>query len=161
MFDLEDSLDEVAFQKDALDEHAIVASMNPDGILNYVNDKFVEVSQFSKDEVVGQPWSILESDVYSDSHFNDMWSTLASGNCWTGEIRNKKKAGGHYWADATVVPFIDKMKNPVRYVALLTDITERKQNEDRIYNLAHYDDLTKLPNRTNFLDDLEKSIILK
>lgn len=160
MLHLEDTLREVAFQKDALDEHAIVASMNPEGVLTYVNDKFVEISQFSKEEVVGQAWSILESDNYSDSnsHFNGMWTTLAAGNCWTGEIKNKKKEGNYYWADATVVPFIDKKNNPIRYVALLTDITERKQNEERIFNLAHYDGLTKLPNRAYFLDNLEQSL---
>ena len=159
MHHLEDSLFELAFQKDALDEHAIVASMDPDGIINYVNDKFVEVSELSKKKVVGQPWSILEASTSTDSYFDDMWNTLAAGKCWTGEIKNKKGHSNYYWADATVVPFIDKQKKPVRYVALLTDITERKQNEQRIYNLAHYDNLTGLPNRAYFLDNLENSLL--
>jgi len=155
---LEDSLSEVEFQRGALDEHAIVASLDADGTLNYVNDKFVEVSGFTKEEVVGQSWSILGFDTNSASDSSDMWPTLTTGNCWTGEIKNKKKQGQHYWVDATIVPFIDKMNNPIRYVALLTDITERKQNEERIYNLAHYDGLTKLPNRAFFLEELEKSM---
>ena len=160
MQNLEDSLSEVAFQKDALDEHSIVVSMSPDGIVNYVNDKFVETSKYSKQEIVGKSWSILDPDTYANSNFNDMWNALTDGNCWTGEIKHKKKQGGYYWADATIVPFIDKMNNPIRYVALLTDITERKRNEERIYNLAHYDGLTKLPNRAFFLNNLDESLTL-
>jgi len=159
MYHLEDSLNEVEFQKHALDTHAIVASINADGIVNYVNDKFVEISQFSKDEVVGHSWSIMSVDARTEPYFNDMWSSIKAGKRWTGEIKNKRKDGTHYWVDATIVPFIDKEEKPVRYVALLTDITERKINEDRIFNLAHYDELTKLPNRAFFLESLNKSLV--
>ena len=96
MRDLEDTLGEVAFQKDALDEHAIVASLSPDGIINYVNDKLVEVSQFSREEIIGQPWSTLESDTGSDSYFENIQPTLVSGECWSGEIKNKRRNGSYY-----------------------------------------------------------------
>lgn len=155
---LELSLREVAFQKDALDEHAIVISVSPDGTLNYVNEKFTRTSLFSKDQVLGQPWNMLECDDESEGRAKAMWTTLAAGNCWTGEMKLRKNDGISYWADVTIVPFMDKDAKPIRYIALLTDITERKLNQERIYNLAHYDELTKLPNRGYFLENLEESI---
>lgn len=159
MSELEFSLKEVAFQKDALDEHAIVVSMDPDGTLNYVNDKFVKTSQFRREEVLGQSWNMLDSNDDSlRDYATGMWASLGVGSRWSGEIKLRRNQGNDYWVDATVVPFMDHENRPIRHVALLSDITERKINQERIYNLAHYDELTKLPNRAYFLDNLEKSI---
>jgi len=155
---LDNTLNEVAFQKKALDEHAIVVSIDSDRIIDYVNDKFVEISQFSKDEVVGQPWSILDSNTESEAYYDDMWSALVSGQRWTGEINSRRKEGNHYVVDSNIVPFMDKCGKPIRFVALLTDITERKQSEERIFNLAHYDSLTELANRAFFINSLESTL---
>jgi len=156
MYHLEDSLNEVEFQKNALDKHAIVASISADGIVNYVNDKYVEISQYSKDDVVGQYWGILDTD--NAGYFNEMLENLSTEQRWTGEVKNERKDGSHYWVDATIVPFLDKANKPIRYVALLNDITDRKNNEARVHHLAHYDGLTQLPNRAFFLDRLNSSL---
>jgi len=85
---------------------------------------------------------------YTSTHY------AQSGRFIVRKIKKDKKDGSHYWVDATVVPFMNKENNPVRYVALQTDITEKKLAEERIFHLAHYDDLTGLPNRAFFLDKI-------
>ncbi len=155
---LEDSLNEVAFQKNALDKHAIVASISSDGIVDYVNDKFVEISQFPKEEVIGQPWGVFLREAQIGNNHGNMQSALAAGEQWTDEFKNRKKDGDHYWVDANIFPFMDKTGKPIRYVALFTDITERKLDEERIFDLAHNDSLTGLPNRASFMQKLESAL---
>jgi len=129
MHNLESSLSEVDFQRKALEDYAIVASISPDRVVTYVNDKYVDISEYSREEVVGQTENVLESSIHSESCSREIWDALAAGNRWKGEIKKQKKSGNHYWVDATVVPFIDKSGSPIRYVALLRDITGRKKSE--------------------------------
>ena len=159
MQNLEESLYEVAFQKNALDEYAIVASFDPEGKILYVNDKYSDTSQYSKSELIGHSNCILESKHHTNSYFADMWSTLKAGKSWRGEIKKDKKDGSQYWVDATVVPFMGKENTPIRYVTLQTDITEKKFAEDRVFRLAHYDALTNLPNRAFFREKIEAELV--
>lgn len=152
---LETSLEEIDFQKKALDEHAIVASINPNGQISYINDRFVEISQYDRCDIDNHFGNLIDFNYHPLSILDEITSTLKSGETWQGELRNRKKDGGFYWADATIVPFIDKNGAPIRHIALLTDTTARKQNEERIFNLAHYDNLTGLPNRVFFTQQLE------
>lgn len=152
---LEASLEEIEFQKKALDEYAIVASINPNGEISYVNDRFMEISQFGKGDINSHYRNLIDINYHTPSILKEITTTLEKGKTWRGELRNLKKDGGHYWADATVVPFIDKSGAPIRYIALLADTTSRKQDEQRIFKLAHYDNLTELPNRSYFRQKLE------
>ena len=129
MRSLESSLSELAFQKHALDEHSIVAIMNSDKVITYVNHKFSHISQFSKDEIVGKNVTSIDTENNPVSFFTQRSDALMDGKSWKGETFNRKKDGSHYWVDATIVPFLDETKNPLKYVALLTDITGRKQAE--------------------------------
>jgi len=155
---LEESLYELAFQKNALDEYTIVASISPEGKVLYVNDKYTEISQYAKDDLIGRTQRILESEYHPRSYFSEMWRTLKEGNSWRGEIRKHKKDGSHYWVDATIVPFLDKANKPIRYIALQTDITDKKRVEERVSYLAHYDDLTNLPKRAFFLEKIDNEL---
>ncbi len=156
---LEDSLYEVEFQKNALDQYAIVASISAEGIVTYANEKFTQTTQLSKEQIVGKSRRILESEFHDQAYFDHIWSELESGKRWRGEIKNKRKDNTEYWLDATVVPFLDKKQKPIRYVALLKDITEKKAADSRIYRLAHYDALTGLPNRAMFLESLNTALV--
>ena len=158
MQDLEDSLSEVAFQKNALDESAIVASVDADCVVNYVNDKFCQISQYSKQELISQSTCILNSDNHSVEYIDEIWAQLANGVTWKGELKKQRKDGSNYWVDATIVPFLDKNANPIRHVALLTDITDRKLAEEKNYRLARYDALTDLPNRAFYLESIENAL---
>ena len=129
MSNLKQSLSELAFQKHALDEHAIVAVMDAGGDISYINDKFSQISQFSKGDIVGKNLSCIGIGNGSTPFFTQVKDTLADGRSWKGETYGTKQDGGSYWVDATVVPFMDESNTPLTYVALLTDITARKKAE--------------------------------
>lgn len=122
---IKDRTRELNLQKSALDEHAIVSSADIKGNIIYVNDKFCNISGFSRDELMGQNHKILKSGEHSLEFYEDLWETISSGKVWNGNIKNRKKDGDYYWVDATIVPFLDDQKKPFQYVSIRTDITER------------------------------------
>jgi PAS domain S-box-containing protein len=126
------ALNDLAHQKFALDQHAIVSITDTQGKIVYANDKFCEISGYTRDELLGQNHRIVKSADHQPDLFRDMWETISSGKVWHGEIRNRSKHGNLYWVSATIVPFCDDLGLPIQYIAIRTDITENKRMEAQI-----------------------------
>jgi PAS domain S-box-containing protein len=116
---------EITDYKYTIDQSSIVAITDQKGIIKHVNENFCNISKYSAQELIGQDHRIISSGYHPQSFIKNLWTTIANGNIWKGELKNKAKDGTIYWVDTTIVPFLDKKGKPYQYMAIRSDITER------------------------------------
>ncbi|MDH5367208.1 MAG: PAS domain-containing sensor histidine kinase [Cyclobacteriaceae bacterium] len=120
--------------KYALDQSAIVVITDTKGNVEYVNDMYCKISKYSEQELIGQNQRIINSGYHQKKFWKQMWSNIGKGRVWRSDVRNKAKDGSFYWIDSTIVPFLNSKGNPVRYLAVCHDISDRmKKEQDLIY----------------------------
>ena len=130
--DLHAALTDLAYQKFALDQHAIVSITNLDGDIVYANDKLCEISGYSRSELMSRNHRIINSGTHEPAFFANLWQTITSGQVWRGEICNRNKSGELYWVSATIVPLRDDTGKISMYIAIRTDITRLRKMEASI-----------------------------
>ncbi|MES1216547.1 MAG: PAS domain S-box protein [Bacteroidota bacterium] len=123
---------EITDYRYALDQSAIVAITDQQGIIIYANENFCKISKYSVEELIGQDHRIINSGYHDPSFIRYLWVTIANGKIWRGEFRNKAKDGSFYWVDTTIIPFLNEEKKPYQYLSIRIDITEKKKAEENI-----------------------------
>lgn len=129
-------LQELETRQNVLDEASIVSETDLKGTITYANHKFSEITGYDSEELIGKNHRIINSGHHSQEFFQDMWTTISRGLVWKREIKNRRKDGSFYWVDSTIAPIFDTQGKIVKYIAIRFDITERKQAEERLENLA-------------------------
>jgi PAS domain S-box-containing protein len=137
--------------KSALDKHALVALMDPQGIFLYANEYFCSANGYSASELMGKSTSILNSNYHSSSFYKNLWNTVKAGKIWQGEFRNRRKDGSLYWAKTTIASRLDENTGEIiNYISIHTDVTELKRMHQDLY-------ITK-SNLSNTLNSINQSV---
>lgn len=132
--ELKKTISKLSLHKQILDTHCSVAITNADGTITYVNNKFCELSGYSKDELLGANHRILISNYHDRKFYENMYQTIIKGNIWKGIFCNKAKDDHLYWIDTSIIPKLDKTGKPFEYYSVCTDITARKLVELTLEN---------------------------
>lgn len=137
-----------------------VVITNRQGNIEYVNPRFTRSTGYLPHEVIGKNPRLLKSGHTSDDEYKKLWETIASGKEWHGELKNLRKDKTSFWEAATISPLRNKDGEITHFIAVKEDITQRKEAEEHIRKLAHYDSLTELPNRASFQERLAHALAL-
>ena len=142
--------------KMAIDETSIVSKTDKRGVITYVNKLFCEISGFEQRELMGMSHNVVRHPDMPKDAFKEMWKTIKSKQVWHGVVKNRKKDGGYYIVDATIIPVLDSSGEIIEYIGVRHDVTELEKSKEEIKK-QKIDLLTSLPNRTQLLEDLVSS----
>jgi len=120
--------------KKAIDEATCVTITDKNGFIIYANDKYVEISKFSLEELIGQTHNIVNSGFHPDSFWANLWDTISDGKVWSGTIKNKTKYGSYFWLTSSITPMFGDDGKPEQYISIWTDITKQKTTEENLAN---------------------------
>ena len=162
-------ISDITKRKEAEDRNKLAASVfshtregititSPDGTIVDVNEAFTRITGYAREEVLGQNPRLMKSDHHSPEFYAAMWRDLLGKGFWSGEIWNRRKNGELYPELLTISVVRDEQGDPIHYVALFSDITPMKDHEEQLRHLAHFDRLTRLPNRVLLGDRLQQAM---
>jgi len=137
-----------------VDKNIIISTTDKKGIINYISEAFVEISGYTREELIGANQNIIKHEDTSDEIIKELWQTITSGKTWKGEFKNRKKDGGFYWVDASIYPNFTEDGKISGYTAVRIDITNKKLIED----ISVTDGLTGIFNRRHFNETFPKVI---
>ncbi|MGM0682503.1 MAG: PAS domain S-box protein, partial [Thermodesulfobacteriota bacterium] len=152
-------MEQIAILSRAVEQSPVsVMITDLDGRIVYVNPKFSQISGYTREEVIGKNPRMLKSGQQRPGFYKELWETISAGKEWQGEFCNLDKFGRKFWERASISLLTDYWGNPLYYIAVKEDITERKKQERKIEFFALHDALTGLYNRISFMDHFKKSL---
>lgn len=158
---LRDNLATLKSRHNALDQiYQGVTITDVNRYITYVNKAFLKLSGYDRDELIGRPLTILQGEETSPFTISQMKNALDNHQPFCGEILNYRKDGTQFWNELSITPVFDDAGELTQFVGVQLDITERKQSEQKVHNMAFYDPLTQLPNRRFLMNRLEIAIAL-
>ena len=123
---------ELETRMDQINVACLVSESDLKGNITFVNDKLCEVTQYTREECMGQPHSMFRHPDSPKEVFKEMWATIGRGNIFRGVIKNKKKDGNPYWVDAIIAPVMGPNGKPIKYIGVRYDITEQTLKEEEL-----------------------------
>lgn len=137
-----ESFKELSDFKFAISAALMVVFTDSKGKITFVNDNFLKMSGYSKQELIGTDYRTLNSSYHPQAFYNELFNTISQGKIWKGEIRDISKTGKYYWVDTTIVPLLNKLGKPYRYISFKTDISKIKNAELEVRQ--HADNLERI-----------------
>ncbi|MCK4704723.1 MAG: diguanylate cyclase, partial [Gammaproteobacteria bacterium] len=137
-------------------EAVVITDLN--GVIEEVNDAYINISGYSREEVIGVNPNILQSGHHDKQFYMTMWKSIVENGSWEGEMWDRRKNGEVYPKNLSISTVYDDAEKSCKYVGIFSDITERKETERQLKHLAYYDALTSLPNRVMFYDRLQQAV---
>jgi len=142
--------------KEAVEESNIISKADLKGNITYVNDKFCEVTLYSREEILDKPHSLLKGES-SKEIFKNLWETISSKNTWHGVLKNRRKDGEFYYVNIIIKPILDENNEIIEYIAIRHEITDLIHKSEELEKSLREDFLTKEGNRFKLLEDIKKS----
>lgn len=157
--EMQDSTYILESYRKGVNDAALVAMTNEEGIIVMVNELFEKTSQFNKEELIGKSFWMINSHFHEKNFFEQLWETIQKGEIWRGQIRNRTKYGSFYWVDATIIPISNENGIIEKYLTIQFDNTEKKRimtelrNIERSFKLIteHSNDLIAITDENGFL----------
>ncbi len=139
-----ESFKELSDFKFAISTTVMVVITDSKGKISFVNDNFLNASGYTKSELIGRDNRELNSNFHPKSFYDEMFHTIKSGKVWKGEVRDVSKNGKQYWVDTTIVPMLNKLGKPYRYISFKIDISKIKNAE--LKTRQHAENLERINN---------------
>lgn len=136
----------------------VIVVSTVDGTIEYVNPAFEAITGYGQDEAIGHTPRFLKSGKHDESFYHKMWTTLLNGETFSDVFINARKDGSIYYEEKTITPVRTQGNEITHFISTGKDISERMRTQERLHYMAHHDALTKLPNRTLFLDRLRQAM---
>jgi diguanylate cyclase (GGDEF)-like protein/PAS domain S-box-containing protein len=157
--DLENIEKRMHILSSALEQTAdLVLITDVNGIVEYVNPAFEKITGFRRDEVIGKKPAILRSGKHDEEFYQRLWETILRGEVFSEVFINARKDGSIYYEEKYITPIRDYQNNITHFISTGKDISERMRAQERLHYMAHHDALTKLPNRSLFMDRLRQAM---